>query len=824
LVIVLTIKNQKMKKLTLVLLLQFAVVFAFAQFSLKGTVKNEAGERLPGTSVVIAGTFQGASSDLNGNFEFKNLKGGTYSLQFSFIGYESQIVKVELSGNKVLDVVMKPNPVMTEEVLISATRANNKMPVAFTTVGKKQIQDNNMGQDIPYLLSQTPSFVVTSDAGAGVGYTNFRIRGTDLNRINVTINGIPMNDAESHGTWWVDIPDLAASTDNIQVQRGVGTSTNGAAAFGASINLQTMTLNKDAHAEYTSAAGSFNTFKNTVSAGSGLINGKYTFDARLSRVKSDGFIDRASSDLKSFFVSGGYFTENTILKTNIFSGFEETYQAWWGVPSVRLNNDFAGMQRYADHGLYTQQQVDEMVNSNNRTYNYYTYPNQVDHYQQDHYQLLYSHRFDPTLHLNAALFYTRGKGYYEEYKEGESYNDYLMTAPVINGTTLESTDLVRRKWLDNDFYGGTFSLNSKTEAREFTFGGGYNVYDGDHYGNVIWARFYGDSGINHEWYRGNGLKKDFNLFARYNYEVVTNLNLFVDFQYRSINYSISGIDDDLRDLTQEHQFEFFNPKVGLFYHPNDREEIFFNFARASREPNRNNYVDADANHQPVEEVLNDFEFGYNYKNKRIATGANLYYMLYQNQLVLTGQINDVGSPIMENFDDSYRAGIELTLAAKLTSTLRWDINATFSRNKIKNFTEYVDDWDNGGQQQFDLGTTDLSFSPNVIANSQLVLTAMPGLNLSLQSNYVGKQYIDNTSNEDRKLDAYVVNNLKLDYILKQKLFKEVKLHAQVNNLLNAEYESNAWVYSYILNGKRFKMDGYFPQAGTNVMFGIDFSF
>ncbi len=813
-----------MKKLTLVLLLQIAVVFAFAQFSLKGTVKNEAGEQLPGTSVVIAGTFQGVSSDLNGNFEFKNLKGGTYSLQFSFIGYESQIVKVELSGNKVLDVVMKPNPVMTEEVLISATRANNKMPVAFTTVGKKQIQDNNMGQDIPYLLSQTPSFVVTSDAGAGVGYTNFRIRGTDLNRINVTINGIPMNDAESHGTWWVDIPDLAASTDNIQVQRGVGTSTNGAAAFGASINLQTMTLNKDAHAEYTSAAGSFNTFKNTVSAGSGLINGKYTFDARLSRVKSDGFIDRASSDLKSFFVSGGYFTENTILKTNIFSGFEETYQAWWGVPSVRLNNDFAGMQRYADHGLYTQQQVDEMVNSNNRTYNYYTYPNQVDHYQQDHYQLLYSHRFDPTLHLNAALFYTRGKGYYEEYKEGESYNDYLMTAPVINGTTLESTDLVRRKWLDNDFYGGTFSLNSKTEAREFTFGGGYNVYDGDHYGNVIWARFYGDSGINHEWYRGNGLKKDFNLFARYNYEVVTNLNLFVDFQYRSINYSISGIDDDLRDLTQEHQFEFFNPKVGLFYHPNDREEIFFNFARASREPNRDNYVDADANHQPVEEVLNDFEFGYNYKNKRIATGANLYYMLYQNQLVLTGQINDVGSPIMENFDDSYRAGIELTLAAKLTSTLRWDINATFSRNKIKNFTEYVDDWDNGGQQQFDLGTTDLSFSPNVIANSQLVLTAMPGLNLSLQSNYVGEQYIDNTSNEDRKLDAYVVNNLKLDYILKQKLFKEVKLHAQVNNLLNAEYESNAWVYSYILNGKRFKMDGYFPQVGTNVMFGIDFSF
>ena len=461
-----------MKRIFLTLLLQCVVFWGFAQFTLKGTVKTEKGERLVGANLMLSNGFNGTTTDVNGAYQFKNLKTGVYQLTVTFIGYEKQIKEVKLTGDQTLDVALKQDNILAEEVLVSATRVKEKTPVAFATVENSEIRANNMGQDIPYLLGLTPSFVTTSDAGTGVGYTNFRIRGTDLNRINVTVNGIPMNDAESHGTWWVDIPDLASSTDNIQVQRGVGTSTNGAAAFGATINLQTTTINKEAFAEYSSSAGSFGTLKNSVGVGTGLLKGKFTFDARLSRVSSDGFIDRASSDLKSFFVSGGYFTDKTILKLNVFSGLEDTYQAWNGVPSVRLNNDLAGMQRYADHYLYSQKQVDEMINSNSRTYNLYTYPNQVDYYQQDHYQVLFSHQFSPEFSLNASGFYTRGKGYYEEYKDDQKLVDYLITPPVVGGETIKKSDLIRRKWLDNDFYGMTFSVNRKQETNDFTFGGG----------------------------------------------------------------------------------------------------------------------------------------------------------------------------------------------------------------------------------------------------------------------------------------------------------------------------------------------------------------
>ncbi len=814
-----------MKRIYLTLLLQCIVFWGFAQFTLKGTVKSETGERLVGANLMLSGGFNGTTTDVNGAYQFRNLKGGVYRMTISFIGYEKQISEVKLTGNQTLDVVLKQDHILAEEVLVSATRAREKTPVAFATVEKQEIRDNNLGQDIPYLLGLTPSFVATSDAGTGVGYTNFRIRGTDLNRINVTVNGIPMNDAESHGTWWVDIPDLASSTDNIQVQRGVGTSTNGAAAFGATINLQTTTINKDAYAEYSTSAGSFGTLKNSVGVGSGLLKGKFTFDARMSKVSSDGFIDRASSDLKSFFVSGGYFTAKTILKLNVFSGLEDTYQAWNGVPSVRLNNDMAGMQRYADHWLYSQKQVDEMMASDSRTYNLYTYKNQVDYYQQDHYQMLFSHKLTELFNVNANLFYTHGKGYYEEYKDDQKLADYLITPPVIGGETVEKSDLIRRKWLDNDFYGVTFSGTYKQETSEFTFGGGYNVYDGNHFGRVIWARNAGYSEMDHEWYRGTGLKKDFNLFAKYSYELAENLNLFADFQYRKIDYSIDGIDDDLRNLTQAHHFEFFNPKVGLFYKLTDRQDVYANFARANREPNRDNYVDADPNgKQPTYETLNDFELGYKYNTPRLAFGANAYFMSYQNQLILTGEINDVGAPIMVNVDNSYRAGIELMAGMKLADNLKWDINLTFSKNKIKDFTEFVDDWDNGGQIANKLGTTDLAFAPEVITNSQLSWMATKGLNVSLQSFSVSKQYIDNSSSNDRKLDGYFLNNLKFTYRIPQKFAREFNLHLMVNNLFDTKYENNAWVYSYMYEGKRFAMDGYFPQAGINFMAGLDIKF
>ncbi len=807
------------------LLLQLMAVIAFGQINLTGVVKGD-GEALAGASVVIEKSFYGVSTQANGSFEFKNLKPGNYTLLVSFIGFEPQKIDLQLSASKNIEVDLKPNVIMTDEVLISATRAGNKTPVAYSNVSSDEISKMNMGQDIPYLLQLTPSFVATSDAGAGVGYTNFRIRGTDLNRINVSIDGIPISESESHGTWFVDMPDLASSLENVQVQRGVGTSANGAAAFGGSIDLQTNTLNKDPYSEYRISYGSFNTLKNTIAAGTGLMNGKFTFDVRLSKLKSDGFIDRASSDLKSFFVSGGYYTKKSVLKINVFSGLEETYQSWWGVPSVRLNNDMEGMQEYENNWLYTPEQTQHMINSDSRTYNYYTYDNQIDHYQQDYYHLHFSHQFNEYLHLNTGLHYRRGHGYYENYKAGEDLKkDYNIPYPVVGNDTVFSSDVVNRKWLDNDFYGLVFALTHKKDRVDFTLGGGWNTYDGDHFGNVIWAQYLGDVAPNYEWYRGNGLKKDFNIYGKFNYQLAKKLNVYADLQYRNINYKITGINDDLRDISQEHDFNFFNPKLGIFFQPTDNQKLYVSFAVANREPNRDNFVDADPNgKQPVHETLHDWEMGYDFQSSNFTAGANLYYMNYKDQLVLTGEINDVGGVIMLNVDKSYRAGLELQTGWKISRNLQWNANATFSKNKIKDFIEYVDDWDTGGQQVFELGTTDLAFSPNFIGNSQILFTPAKNFSISLISNYVGKQYIDNTSNNNRVLDAYFLNNLKVDYNIKTGFFDEIVLHCMVNNLFNEKYESNAWVYSYYLGGERYKQDGYFTQAGTNFLVGIDFKF
>lgn len=807
------------------LLLQLMAVIAFGQINLTGVVKGD-GEALAGASVVIEKSFYGVSTQANGSFEFKNLKPGNYTLLVSFIGFEPQKIDLHLSASKNIEVDLKPNVIMTDEVLISATRAGNKTPVAYSNVSSDEISKMNMGQDIPYLLQLTPSFVATSDAGAGVGYTNFRIRGTDLNRINVSIDGIPISESESHGTWFVDMPDLASSLENVQVQRGVGTSANGAAAFGGSIDLQTNTLNKDPYSEYRISYGSFNTLKNTIAAGTGLMNGKFTFDVRLSKLKSDGFIDRASSDLKSFFISGGYYTKKSVLKINVFSGLEETYQSWWGVPSVRLNNDMEGMQEYENNWLYTPEQTQHMINSDSRTYNYYTYDNQIDHYQQDYYHLHFSHQFNEYLHLNTGLHYRRGHGYYENYKAGEDLKkDYNIPYPVVGNDTVFSSDVVNRKWLDNDFYGLVFALTHKKDRVDFTLGGGWNTYDGDHFGNVIWAQYLGDVAPNYEWYRGNGLKKDFNIYGKFNYQLAKKLNVYADLQYRNINYKITGINDDLRDISQEHDFNFFNPKLGIFYQPTDNQKLYVSFAVANREPNRDNFVDADPNgKQPVHETLHDWEMGYDFQSSNFTAEANLYFMNYKDQLVLTGEINDVGGVIMLNVDKSYRAGLELQTGWKISRNLQWNANATFSKNKIKDFIEYVDDWDTGGQQVFELGTTDLAFSPNFIGNSQLLFTPAKNFSISLISNYVGKQYIDNTSNNNRVLDAYFLNNLKVDYNIKTGFFDEIVLHCMVNNLFNEKYESNAWVYSYYLGGERYSQDGYFTQAGTNFLVGIDFKF
>ncbi len=813
-----------MKKCFLGLLIQLFVLSVFGQITLSGTVTGSS-EPLAGASVVLKNTMYGVSANANGHFEFRNLNPGVYEILVSFVGFKSVERKINLKTSQQIEIELKPDVILTDEIMISALIAGDKTPMSYLNLGKDEIEKKNMGQDIPYLLQLTPSFVATSDAGTGIGYTNFRIRGTDMNRINVAVNGIPLNDAESHGTWFVDLPDIASSLQNVQIQRGVGTSSNGAAAFGATINMQTNKIEPDAYAEYKTAAGSFGTFKNTVNAGTGLINNKFAMDIRLSDVRSDGFIDRGSANLKSYFISGGYYAEKSVIKAVVFSGYERTYQAWNGVPSVRLNNDLTGMQRYADHYLYTQKQVDEMIASDNRTYNLYTYANQVDDFRQDHYQLHFSRAFNSKLNLNISLHLTHGEGFYENYKEDEDLADYQVPPVTIGGETIETSDIVNRKWLDNNFYGTVFSLNKKGVKSEFLLGGGYSIYDGNHFGKVIWGQFLGNIDPDHDWYRSTGLKKDFNIFAKYNYSITENLNLFADLQYRNISYSIDGIDDDLRDITQEHTFNFFNPKAGIFYQLQSNQEVFLSFATANREPNRDNYVDADPNgKQPVHETLYDWELGYDLKSKTFSFSGNLYFMNYENQLVLTGEINDVGAPVMVNVDKSYRAGIELSGGVIITPWLRWNGNTTISTNKIKDFTEYVDNWDTWGQESYSLGTTNLAFAPEFIGNSQFSFTLPGNVNLSFISNYVGKQYIDNTSNENRILNPWFVNNLTADYSFSTGLFNEITIRAMVNNLFNEQYESNAWVYSYIYEGNRYKMDGYFPQAGTNFMIGIDFRF
>lgn len=811
-------------KTGLILFMLLQAFISSAQHHLTGTVKDETGHPLSNANVVLENTFMMTVTNSEGKFLFRNLKGENYLIKVSYLGYTTFHKKVTMGNYEALEIQLKRSPILVEEILISASRANPNSSIAHSTIGKETVRNENLGQDIPYLLNTTPSFVATSDAGTGIGYTNFRIRGTDLTRINVTMNGIPVSDAESHNTYFVDIPDIASSVENIQVQRGVGNSTNGAGAFGASIDIQTSKLDSQAVATYSGTYGSFNTFKNNVTVGTGL-NKNFAFNASLSKITSDGFIDRGTSDLKSLFLSGGYFTDKTILKAIVFSGIEQTYQAWNGIPSVRLNDDLAGVQQYEDNYLYTHQQTLNMINSNSRTYNLYTYENQVDQYQQDYYQLHFSHQFNPFLTLKVSGFYTYGRGYYEQYEEDQDYEDYGLSAPVVNGLAIESSDLIRRKWLDNDFYGFVFSTNYRKNKSDLTLGGGGNSYEGNHFGRVIWSKNGGIPNNDYEWYRGTGVKIDANAYARYNYKLTEKLNVSVDLQYRHINYEIDGIDDDLRDLTQMHRFDFFNPKAGLFYALNSNNRMYVNYGRANREPNRDNFVDADpSGKQPKFETLDDFEGGYQFKSSKLSLGANIYYMHYKNQLILTGQINDVGSAVMTNADKSYRAGVEMMGGLKFLKIFNLDVNATFSRNKIADFTEYVENWDSGALDENKLGKTDIAFSPDVIANGKLSCKLPANLDVNLLSSYVSSQFIDNTSNGSRELDAYFVNNVRFDYLLKQKFFKEVKLHLLINNIFDEKYESNAWVYSYIYNQQRYKMDGYFPQAGTNFLFSINIGF
>ncbi len=806
-----------MKSIWIAVLLTVNAFILDAQFELTGTVKDNNGQAMIGANVYIAKTFQGATTDLDGRYNIRNLPAGTYEIFASYMGYEKGLKNIDLQGDMELSFILSQTSLLAEEVIVTATRAGDNSPVSHTNVSKDEITRINLGNDIPILLGLTPSMVSTSDAGNGVGYTNFRIRGTDMNRINVTVNGIPLNDSESHGVWWVNMPDFAASVDNIQIQRGVGTSTNGGAAFGASMNFQTFTMNPDPYGTFNTAYGSFNTWRNSLSAGTGMLGDKFTLDMRLSMISSDGYIDRASSDLKSFFVSGAYYGEKSLLKVNIFSGKEHTYQAWNGIPRELLSTN----RTFNSAGMIISATGDTSY-----------YDNESDNYKQDHYQLFYSRELGDRFIFNGALHYTYGRGYYEQYRQDEDLADYQIPDVIFGGDTVTSTDLIRRKWLDNDFYGFTWSLNYKFQRLEAFLGGGWNKYDGRHFGKVIWARTAGDSEINHEWYRNLGDKSDWNTYLKVNYRAGSRVNLFGDLQYRYIKHNINGIDDDLSGLSESHLYNFVNPKLGATYEINNQQQIAFLVAVGNREPNRSNLVDADPAHPvPTHETMVDYELAYRLNMTRAVFEANLFYMDYNNQLVLTGEINDVGAPIMTNIKDSYRRGIELILGLFPAGKIHWDLNLTLSQNRIRNYTSYVDNWDywlepenEPYQLVSELGETNLSFSPSIVGGSNLTYEPARGLKISLSSKYVGKQYIDNTSSDMRVLDPYFVNNLQLQYTFNPSFMKEIGLNLMLNNFLNEKYESNAWIYRYYYGGSEYKMDGYFPQAGIHFMAGLSLKF
>ncbi len=782
------------KRIMLIAASCFVVLSASAQLTITGTITNEQDQPLAGANVVVDHTLLGVMSNVDGTFRLKNLVPGKFTISVTYLGYRKQEYQLDLKDPENIRIKMQPEDLMADEVIIHGTRAGQKDPVSFTNLSRSDLKAENQIRDIPFLLLNTPSVVATSDAGTGVGYSALRIRGTDPSRINVTINGVPFNDPESHEVYWVDIPDIVSSTENIQIQRGVGSSTQGAAAFGANINFQTLALNPLPGAEINSSAGSFNTWKTTLSAGTGLINDHFSMDVRLSKIHSDGFIDRAFTNLASAYISGGYFSDKNIIKVTFFTGKERTYQAWDGVPSELLLTD--------------------------RTYNPYTYKDEVDDYLQNNAQLHWSRKVNQHLDFSLAFHYTGGSGYYEQYRENETLANYLINPVIIGTDTITQSNLVRRLWLNNNFYGGVYSLNYHKKAFSLTAGGGVNQYAGDHYGRVIWSEFASNAAPDHEYYLSRGLKKEASQFVKVNYQLLPRFGLYGDIQYRYINYQISGTNDDLSTITQDHQYHFLNPKIGFTYDITDIQKAFISYSIAHREPTRSNFIDAPANQDIRPEMLRDLEVGYKIDQRPVSANFTFYWMDYTDQLILTGQINDVGAPIMVNIPSSYRAGLESSLRINPVKSVQLELNLTLSKNKIRNFTEYVDDWDTGIQKVTNLGTTDLAFSPEIITGGRLTWLILSDLRFTFDSHFVGRQFIDNTSDISRSLDPYWINNLSFSWTIKPPKVKELMLFLQVNNLLNHQYETNAWVYSYYYEGQRNKMDGYFPQAGINFMAGL----
>jgi iron complex outermembrane recepter protein len=678
-----------------------------------------------------------------------------------------------------------------EPVEVTAVRAGEKTPVAKTNLSKEELQKRNIGQDLPFILSQTPSVVVNADAGNGIGYTGIRIRGTDGSRINVTLNGIPYNDAESQGTYFVDVPDLASSAGSIQIQRGVGTSSNGAGAFGGSININTNDLKKEKSLEFNNTVGSYHSFKNTLILNSGIFAKHFTIDGRMSNIRSDGYIERASSNLRSFYGSAAYVNNKSSLRLNVLSGKEKTYQAWYGVDEATL----ATNRRYNSAGT-------EKPGT--------PYDNETDNYNQTHYQLFYNRQVNTNWKANVTLFFTHGEGYYEQYKAAAKLSSYGLPVYTGGGSTITKTDLVRRLWLDNNFYGTVFSFQYNNPNRQVITGGGLNKYDGKHFGEIKWALAQQAIPKNYRWYDNDATKTDYSFYSKYTEKLNAHWQTFLDLQVRFVGYDIYGFRYN-PTLVVKNDYRFFNPKAGITYSNKDFQ-AYVSYARAAKEPNRNDY-EANPNDQPRPEKLNDFELGVGNKNSKASWGMNLYYMKYKDQLVLTGKINDVGAYTRTNIADSYRAGIEMEGTLVISKWLSASANLTLSKNEVKHFTEYMDDYDNGGQISKKYENTAIAFSPAVISATSLHIAPFRKISFDLEGKYVGRQYMDNTEQESRSLDAFYTQNARVNYRWEKAGLNSVaNFFLQVNNLFSKKYEPNGYTFSYMYGGKETTENYYFPMA------------
>jgi iron complex outermembrane receptor protein len=683
-----------------------------------------------------------------------------------------------------------------KEVTVSSVRAKDKNPITYTNLSKEEIAPRNLGQDLPVLLQYLPSVVSTTDAGNGVGYTYMRVRGADGSRINVTLNGVPFNDSESQGTFFVNLPDFASSLESVQLQRGVGTSTNGAGAFGASLNMQTKSFQEKAYAEVSNSVGSFATRKHTIAFGTGLHN-NFEMNARISNIASDGFIDRATSNMFGYFFNTNYITEQSQVKFLAFGGKQKTYQAWYGIedPEKLKNN-----RTFNPAGMYT----DEFGNVQ-------FYDNETDNYWQNHFQLHWTEKWTEKWISNAALHYTIGKGYFEQYKEDEDLTDYNL--PDFNGNSI--SDLVRKRWLDNDFFGATFSLNYRTPKTDLLFGGAANRYLGKHFGEVVWTQNYVPSP--NRYYDNYGNKDDVNFYTKASYNITSQLNLFADLQYRMVFYEATSVKfSDVNDT-----FRFFNPKAGVNYQLDSKNSFYGFLGVANKEPRRDDYESGSV--KP--ERLIDYELGWKYNTQKVKISANAFYMNYKDQLVLTGALNDVGSPIFTNSGKSYRVGLEVESTIAIADKLILNPNVTLSQNKNQDFYFQRD-----GVLQ-NLGNTDIAFSPNLIVGNRLTFLPIKDFQISLLSKFVSEQYMGNIDSKQSKLEAYFVNDLNINYEWKiNKSIKSIILSGLINNIFDLEYESNGYFYTYDDdwsnpgNITTIEGAGFFPQAGINFILGLSLKF